>query len=144
MDSILCVLCTLAAFSALTLLVRCQEEHPACRKLSDEVLMWLSVWSKVQMFCILSSWCHCFPKPLSSLASCKSRLFLPFWYRFTQVVLEMRPLNGYSSSVLYTFSWLPWGMFVTASAIDCLLRMVSLDWPVMCCDWHHILLTHVS
>jgi len=28
----------LVAFSALTLLVGCQEEHPACKKLSDEVL----------------------------------------------------------------------------------------------------------
>jgi len=32
-----------AAFSALTLLVGRQEEHPACKKLSDEVLAWLSV-----------------------------------------------------------------------------------------------------
>jgi len=24
-----------------------QEEHPACKKLSDEVLVWLSAWSKV-------------------------------------------------------------------------------------------------
>jgi len=32
------------AFSALTLLVLRQEEHPACKKLSDEdVLAWLSV-----------------------------------------------------------------------------------------------------
>jgi len=33
------------------------------------------------------------PKPPSSLASVKSRLVLPFWYRLTQVVLEKRPLN---------------------------------------------------
>ena len=32
-----------------------------------------------------------------SLASVKSRLVLPFWYRLTQVVLEKRPLNGCSS-----------------------------------------------
>jgi len=32
-----------------------QEEHLACKKLSDEVLVWLSVWSKVQMICIWSS-----------------------------------------------------------------------------------------
>ena len=32
------------------------------------------------------------------LASFKSRLVLPFWYRFTHVVLEKRPLNGCSSS----------------------------------------------
>jgi len=31
------------AFIALTLLVGRQEEHPACKKLTDEVLAWLSV-----------------------------------------------------------------------------------------------------
>ena len=31
------------AFSALTLLVGRQEGHPACKKLSGEVLAWLSV-----------------------------------------------------------------------------------------------------
>jgi len=30
-------------FSALTLLVEHQEEHPACKKSSDEVLAWLSI-----------------------------------------------------------------------------------------------------
>jgi len=49
------------AFSALTLLVGCREEHPACRRLSDEVLAWLSVWSEAQMICTWSSWCHCHP-----------------------------------------------------------------------------------
>jgi len=39
-------------FSALTLLVGHQEEHPACRKVSDEVLAWLCVWSEMQMSCI--------------------------------------------------------------------------------------------
>jgi len=34
------------------------------------------------------------PKTPSSLASFKSKLVLPFWYRLTQVVLEKRPLNG--------------------------------------------------
>ena len=49
--------------------------------------------------CIWSSWCRCHPKTPSSLASFKSRLVLPFWYRLTQVVglLEKRPLNGPSS-----------------------------------------------
>jgi len=42
------VLTQLLAFSALTLLVGRQEGHPACKKLSVEVLAWLSVWSKVQ------------------------------------------------------------------------------------------------
>jgi len=38
------------AFSALTLLVRWQEGHPACKKLSGGVLEWLSVWSEVQTY----------------------------------------------------------------------------------------------
>jgi len=36
------------AFSALTLLAGRQEGHPACKKLSGEVLAWLSVWSEEQ------------------------------------------------------------------------------------------------
>ena len=43
------------AFSALTLLVGRQEEHPVYKKFSDEVLVWLSVWSEVQIVCIWSS-----------------------------------------------------------------------------------------
>ena len=39
---------SVSAFSALTLLVGRQEEHPACKKLSGGVLAWLSVWSEVQ------------------------------------------------------------------------------------------------
>ena len=41
-------MCSVTAFSALTLLVGCQEEHPARKNLSDEVL----AWSEVQMTCI--------------------------------------------------------------------------------------------
>ena len=78
------------AFSALTLLVVQQEGHPACKKLSGGVLAWLSVWSEVQT-CIWPSWCHCHSL---SLASVKSRLVLPFWYRLTRVVPERGPLNG--------------------------------------------------
>ena len=43
------------SFSALTLLVGHQEEHPARKKLSDGVLAWLYVWSVVQLICIWSS-----------------------------------------------------------------------------------------
>jgi len=39
-------------FSALTLLVERQEEHPTLKKLSDGVLVWLFVWRKVQIVCI--------------------------------------------------------------------------------------------
>ena len=77
------------AFNALTLFVGRQEGHPACKKLSGEVLAWLSVWNEVQT-CIWPGWCHCHSL---SLASVKSRLVLPFWYRLTRVVLEKGPLN---------------------------------------------------
>ena len=60
------------------------------RKLSGEVVAWLSVWSEVQI-CIWPSWCHCHSL---SLASVKSRLVLPFRYWLTQVVLDKGPLNG--------------------------------------------------
>jgi len=36
------------AFSALMLLVGRQEGHPACKNQSGGMLVWLSVWSKVQ------------------------------------------------------------------------------------------------
>jgi len=42
------------ALSALTLLVGSQEVHPASKKLSGGVLVWLSVWGKVQI-CIWPS-----------------------------------------------------------------------------------------
>ena len=63
------------------------------KKLSDEVLAWLSVWSKVQM--IASDPADAAATP-SSLASLK-----PLWCRLTQVVLENRPLNGYLSIVSF-------------------------------------------
>ena len=77
------------AFSALTLLVGRQEGHPARKKLSGGVLVWLSVWSEVQT-CIWPSWCNCHSL---SLASVKSRLVLPFWYRLTWIVPEKGLLN---------------------------------------------------
>ena len=43
------------AFSVLILLVVHQEERPACKELSAEVLAKLTVWSKVQIICIWSS-----------------------------------------------------------------------------------------
>ena len=87
-----CFYVFLVAFNALTLLVGRQE------KFSDWVLVWLCVWIEVHIVCIWFSWCHCYPKTPSSLATFKSRLVLPFWYRLTQVVLEKRPLKGCSSS----------------------------------------------
>jgi len=65
------------------------------KKLSGGVLVWLSVWREVQT-CICLSWCHCHSL---SLASFKSRLVLPFWYRLTWVVPDKGPLNGCVCSV---------------------------------------------
>ena len=52
-DSIITII--ILVFSALTLLAGCQEEHPACKNLSNEVLEQLSVCSEVQTVCIWSS-----------------------------------------------------------------------------------------
>jgi len=71
-------------FMFFDLLVGRQEVYPVCKKLSGWVLVWLSVWSELQT-CIWPSWCHCHSL---SLASVKSRLVLPFWYRLTKVVPE--------------------------------------------------------
>jgi len=54
------------------------------------VLAWLSVWSELQT-CIWPSGFHCHSL---SLASVKSALVLPFWYRLTRVVPDKGPLNG--------------------------------------------------
>ena len=73
----------------LTLLVGQQEGHPACKKTER--------WGAGVDICLergadlhMPSWCHCYSL---SLASVKSRLVLPFWYRPTQVVLEKGQLN---------------------------------------------------
>ena len=60
------------------------------KQLSGGMLVWLSVCCEVQT-CIWPSWCHCHSL---SIASVKSRLVLPFWYRLTWVVPEKGPLNG--------------------------------------------------
>ena len=63
------------------------------------------VWIEVQMICIWSSLCHCHP-----VISCSSKMQndLPFWCRFTQVVLEKRPLKRYSSSSFRNFYYVLW------------------------------------
>ena len=70
------------------------------KKLSGDVLAWLSIWSEVQT-CICSSWCHCHSL---SLASVESRLVLFFWYRLTWVVPEKGPLNGCVCVFIYSVS----------------------------------------
>jgi len=58
-------------FSSLTPLAVRHVQHPACNKLSDELLAWLSVCSEVQIICVWSSWCHCHP-----IISCFSKIQL--------------------------------------------------------------------
>jgi len=89
----------LSAFSALTLLVGQQEGHPACKKLSGGVLAWLSAWSEVRRGADLHM-AQLMPLPLAVSCSSKIQIGFTFWYRLTQVVLEKRPLNGCSSSVM--------------------------------------------
>jgi len=70
---------------ALTLLVGCQEEHPTCKKLSNEVLACLSVWSEVQMICMWPSWCHChsisccFINPVYTIQPVVKPVVKPIW-----------------------------------------------------------------
>jgi len=58
---IIIIICVLHVYNTLdlqctvTMLSGHQEEYPACKKLGDEVLAWLSVWSEVQVICIWSS-----------------------------------------------------------------------------------------
>jgi len=52
-------------------LVGYQEEHPACKKPSGDVMAWLSVWSEVHMVAYGPAVATANP---SSLASLKSRM----------------------------------------------------------------------
>ena len=86
-----CQLSYSCAFSALTLLVGRQEGRPACKKLSGEVLAWLSICLEQGADLHMA---QLMPLPLTVFALIKSRLVLPFWYWLTRVVLDKGPLNG--------------------------------------------------
>jgi len=81
--------CFCFSLSALTLLVGWQEGHPACEILNGGVLH--GYLSSVRCRLAWPSWCHCHPL---FVASVKSRLVLPFWYRLTRVIPDKGPLNG--------------------------------------------------
>jgi len=59
--------------------------------MSDEMLAWLSVWSEVQMICILSCCCHCHP-----VISCfiKIQIGLTFLMPAYELSWKKRPWNG--------------------------------------------------
>ena len=67
------------AFSALTLLVGRQEGHPACKKLSGEVLAWLclELGADLHVAQLMSL-------PLTVSCFSKIQLVLPFWYWLTR------------------------------------------------------------
>ena len=56
---------------------------------------------EVETVCIWVQLMPLHPKNPSSLASLKSGLVLPFWYRLTQVVLEKMPLNSSCVHVMH-------------------------------------------
>ena len=93
----LAVLPCLCAFSAVGWR---QEGHPACKKPSGGC--WCGYLSGAR--CRLAygpadtTATHC-------LASVKSRLVLPFWYRLTLVVPEKGPLNGCVCTALPIRCW---------------------------------------
>ena len=126
------------AFSALMLLVGRQEGHLACKKLSGGVLAWLSVWSKVQTCTWTSRW-HCHSL---SLASVKSSLFLPFWYRLTWVVPDKGRLNG---CVCHSARWPPllvswlhfWRLDSSPSWLPCQQLGMLARFPQSFFVWRH-------
>jgi len=104
-----CIILSCIAFSALTLVVGRQEERPVCK--NWVLRCWCGYLSGASADCLhLVQLMPLHPKTPSSLASFESRLVLPFWCWLTQVVLENRPLNGYSSgssSIIFVM-WLDW------------------------------------
>ena len=81
------------AFCGLALLAGWQEEHPACKSLSDEVLAWLDVWTLERDTNDLHM-VQLMPLPPHHLCFRDIQNGLSFWYRPTRVVVEKRPLNG--------------------------------------------------
>jgi len=98
-------LCTVHHFclQCFDLLFGRQEEYTGCK--NGVVRCWCGVCLERGADCLrMVQLMPLHPQTPYSLASFKSRLVLPFWYRLTQVVLEKRPLNGCSSSVVQYIS----------------------------------------
>ena len=114
------------------------------KNLSGGVLAWLSVWSEMQT-CIWPSWYHCYSL---SLASVKSRLVLPFWYRLTRVVPEKGPLNvcvcvcvcvSTVSKIMYSYCLLQeqqWWLCIYPSDYS-FISQLDFCWPF---QWHYTFL----
>ena len=101
-------LCTkkILQFLTLTLLVGHQEEHLACENWG--MRCWCGYLSEHGADCLhMVQLMPVHPETPSSLASFKSRVVSPFWYRLTRVFLEKRPLSGCSSCVV-VLNWRCW------------------------------------
>ena len=107
------------------------------KKLEWWMLVLLSVCSKVQTF-ISPSWCQCHSL---SLASGKSRLVLPFWYRLTQIVPDKGLLNGYvcTLALIVPCSWQFYCCFVICSTVRQFLWQLfgGERWRMWCWGWPH-------
>ena len=81
------------AFSALILFVGRQEQHMACKNWAMRCWCGHLSGARCRLFAYGPADATAIPKTISSVASFKSKPVLPFWYCFTRVVLEMRPIN---------------------------------------------------
>ena len=111
--------------------------------------MWLSLWHELQTALHMVQLMPLHPKTLSPLASFKSRLVLPFWYRLTQVVLEKRPLNGCSvlAAVLVVittqdikFTSTPVNVYIIPDA----MHPRYMPWPCVCLSQVGVLLKRLN
>ena len=94
------------------------------------MLVWLSVWSEVQIVCI---WWQLMPVPSpSSLASFKSRLVLTFWYQLTYAFSALTLLVGRQEGhpACKKTEWWDAGMVICLER-DADLHMAQLmPWPL--------------
>jgi len=93
--------------------------------------MWLSVWSKVHIVCIWSSWCYCFPKRHNLLPHLN-----PDWFYLSGTGLHSS-CTGYLCGNAFTTSWrvspfvhcLVWRLITLPATVSWL---ATLDWDL--CD----------
>jgi len=112
--------------------------------------VWLSVWSKVQMIRIWSSWCHCHPV---ISCSCKIHNSLPLWCRLPRlswkkgrkidivVVVVVRCIwHLLSLTLQYVFRWqMLWPLWSLAGTsfwwftMQCIQRQLLWLWQDFLC-----------
>jgi len=113
------IYCWVLCLHALMLLVGHQREHLACKKLTDEMLMWLSVWSEVQMIYI--SYC---PSPI---ISCIIKIQIGF--TFLMPVYPRWPGKECWTGVLW------WQNFETLSAFVSIGKVIGKSLSLVAPFW---------